>query len=69
MNRTPVESSTIVDVGYEPATLTLEVGFKPGTVYQYFGVPESTCTNLMNSASKGAFFNANIRNKFRSAKL
>jgi hypothetical protein len=69
MERTPVESSSLLDVGYDPGTGTLEVGFKNGTVYQYFDVPETTHIELMNSASKGIFFNANVRNSFRSAKL
>ena len=34
MDRIPVDSSTIADVGYDPATMTLEVGFRSGFAYQ-----------------------------------
>lgn len=69
MDRTPVESSTIGDVGYDAATLTLEVGFLNGTVYQYFDVPEVLFQEFMQASSKGAFLNASIKNNYRYAKL
>ncbi|TXG80454.1 MAG: KTSC domain-containing protein [Thermomicrobiales bacterium] len=36
MKRTPVDSSMMYDVGYDPETMTLEIGYNSGTVYQYF---------------------------------
>jgi hypothetical protein len=69
MNRTPVDSSNIADVGYDETSATLEVGFHNGTVYQYFDVPQTVYQEFMGAASKGIFFNANIKNNYRYAKL
>ena len=65
MVRTPVTSSNIQSIGYDPATQTLEVGFHHGGVYQYFGVPESEFKGLMAASSKGSFLAARIKGRFR----
>jgi KTSC domain len=64
MERTPVQSSNIVSVGYDSSVETLEVEFKSGAVYQYFNVPTLLYEQLMCAPSVGAFFNANVRNCF-----
>lgn len=69
MNRTPVSSSTVVSVGYEPSTLTLEVEFKNGSIYQYFDMPDSVYQELMRASSVGKFLNANIKNNYRYVRL
>lgn len=68
MNRTPVTSSNVVAVGYDADTLTLEVEFKDGAVYQYFDVPETVYRELLSASSIGQFMHANIRNTYRYAK-
>jgi KTSC domain len=63
MERVQVSSTSIASVGYEIETSTLEVEFqKSGGIYQYFGVPQHLHEGLMQSGSKGSFFQANIRN-------
>jgi hypothetical protein len=47
MNRTPVASSNVASIGYEPATTTLEIEFKDGSVYQYFDVPAAVHADLL----------------------
>lgn len=69
MNRTPVTSSNVVSVGYDPNTLTLEVEFKGDSVYQYFDVPEAVYLALMQASSIGKFMHANIKNNYRYAKV
>lgn len=69
MNRIPVESSNIADIGYDEQSMTLEVGFNSGTVYQYFDVPQTMHQELMAASSKGTFLNANIKNNYRYVKL
>ena len=69
MNRTPVSSSNVTSVGYDPNTLTLEVEFKDGTVYQYFDVPETVYQELMRASSVGQFMHTNIRNNYRYVKV
>lgn len=59
-----VSSSNLVSVGYEESTQTLEVEFKEGRVYQYFGVPAPLHDQLIGATSVGKFFNGNIRDVF-----
>lgn len=53
MNRTPVSSSHLVSIGYEPISQTLEVEFRGGTVYQYFGVPADVHRWLVAASARG----------------
>lgn len=69
MNRQPVTSSNVAEVGYDTATMTLEVAFKNGAVYQYFDVPESVYQELMRSDSVGKFLNEQIKNSYRYTKV
>ena len=69
MRRTPVNSSNLVSVGYDPISLTLEVEFRRGSVYQYFDVPEFEHQELMDAESHGTYFNANIRDDYKCTKL
>ncbi len=69
MERIPVNSSIIVDIGYDPNTMTLELSFTQGTVYQYFDVPEALYSELLRADSKGKYFHANIKDAYRYAKL
>lgn len=69
MNRQPVTSSNVADVGYDAPSMTLEIGFKNGTVYQYFDVPESVYQELLRSDSVGTFLNQQIKNSYRYAKV
>ena len=69
MDRTPVSSSNLASVGYEAKSLTLEIEFGSGAVYQYFDVSESEWQGLMQASSHGTYFNAHVRNNYRYAKL
>jgi hypothetical protein len=64
MDRVEVESSNIASIGYDPASMILEIEFKGkfrNTVYQYPGVPESLHQALMAAESKGQYFGQNIK--------
>ncbi|WP_024587366.1 KTSC domain-containing protein [Aliihoeflea sp. 2WW] len=69
MERQPVTSSNLAEVGYDPELETLEVQFRHGGVYQYFNVPAFMNERLMNADSLGLFFNAEIRGHYPEAKL
>jgi hypothetical protein len=69
MERIPVSSSNIRSIGYEPDSMTLEVEFNSGAVYQYQGVPQSEFDALMGAGSKGAHFNAHIKNRYPTVKV
>lgn len=68
MERTPVESSSIAEVGYDANYATLEVMFKDGTVYQYFDVPQNICGEMLSSDSVGRYFSSHVRGKYRFAR-
>ena len=56
MKRTPVHSSMIASVGYDPQEQILEVEFvHNGLLYEYFDVPVTEYHNLMKAASKGNY--------------
>ena len=69
MRRNTVSSSNILSIGYDSKTLTLEIEFKSGSIYQYFDVPEGEYRGLMQSESHGKYFHANIKDRYRVAKL
>lgn len=69
MTRTPVSSSNVVAVDYDPSRMTLEVEFYNGSVYQYFDVPEAEYQEFLGAESKGKYLNANIKPNYRCAKL
>jgi hypothetical protein len=64
MNRAAVESSSLESVGYDHATRVMEIQFKNGGVYQYFGVGPSVYRRLMNAVSKGRYFAEAVRSVY-----
>ena len=58
-------SSVIRSFRYYEAEQRLFVEFTTGRRYSYVGVPAETATGLRKSFSKGEFFNAHIRDRFR----
>jgi hypothetical protein len=61
----PVESRSILEVGYDPAARELHVVFKRSSRrYIYEGVPPEVFDRLMASESKGGFVNAEIKNAY-----
>jgi uncharacterized protein len=64
MERELVPSSTVLSVGYDLPSETLEIEFKSGGLYQYYNVPEMIYQQLMASDSKGQFLHAYIKNRY-----
>ena len=64
MVRTPVRSSNIRFVGYDPASRTLEVEFHGGGLYQYSGVPETIYQGFMRAASRGSYFHDLLKGRY-----
>lgn len=70
MNRTPVDSSNIASIGYDPETATLEVEFlKDGSVYQYFDVPAQVHEELMTASSHGSYLASRIKGAFQYSRV
>lgn len=65
MERTPVVSSNLAAVGYDPVACVLEVEFKQptggGTVYRYRGVPAEVYRDMLQAGSKGAYLHRVIK--------
>lgn len=61
MERQRVVSTNIASIGYDASSSTLEVEFRHGGVYQYFGVPSDVHTGLMTADSHGKFLDAHIK--------
>ena len=59
-----LDSSQINQIGYNPATLSLDIQFhgKP-TVYRYPNVPADKVVGMMFAQSAGKFFGAHIKNQ------
>ena len=64
MNISAVESTTLATVGYDDALGILQLEFRNGAIYQYFGVATATYEALLNALSKGSYFNQFIRGHF-----
>ena len=65
----PLESSVLESAGYDAKTRVLEIAFHSGAIYRYLEVPEEIFRRLLAAESKGRFFSAAIRDKFRSERV
>ena len=66
----PVKSSYLSAIGYDPATQTLDIKFAVGgKTYRYHGVPPSVHSGLLSAKSHGSFFASSIRGRFRHTEL
>jgi lysyl-tRNA synthetase class 2 len=63
--RSNMPSHVIRRYWYEPGERRLEIVFVSGRRYRYHDVPEETYQSMKRAFSKGEFFNANIRDRFR----
>jgi KTSC domain len=61
--RTPVQSSLLSSIRYS-IDATLELEFRSGAIYRYFGVPQAVFEGLIAAQSKGAYFNRTVRSRF-----
>jgi len=61
MDRTPVTSSNLASIGYDPAVQILQVEFNNGRVYNYFRVPPDKFEAIMAADSCGKYLNAEIK--------
>jgi len=66
--RTTVVSSLLSSIAYS-VDETLELEFRSGSIYRYFAVPQAVFEDLIAAVSKGAYFNHNVRNRFRYQRL
>ncbi|PYT37193.1 MAG: hypothetical protein DMG45_26115, partial [Acidobacteria bacterium] len=65
---TTLDSSLLQAAAYSTDE-TLQLEFRTGPVYRYFGVPSTIFQNLITATSKGDYFNRNARNSFRHQRV
>lgn len=63
-----VVSSLLASMRYSPQA-TLDLAFRSGLVYRYFTVPRAIAEGLQAAASKGAYFNRHIKDRFPYQRL
>ena len=69
MEKQHVSSSTVISIGYDAPTQTLEIEFGSNRVYQYYGVPDQMHKEIMRASSKGQFFNTYIKNAYAFSRV
>lgn len=58
---TPVTSSTIAGIGYDPKGQVMAVKFKSGSTYHYTGVSAAAHQSLVSAKSIGKHFGQHFR--------
>jgi hypothetical protein len=61
---TPVSSSAIEAVGYDPSTGLMRIRFTGGNEYDFCDVPENVYQALMSASSRGTYYNDYIRDRY-----
>lgn len=61
MNHIRVSSSNLYSVGYDPASMRLQIAFRNGRLYEYENVPQNIYDGLMSAGSHGRYFDRFIR--------
>lgn len=69
MALTPVKSSNIAAIDYEPDHRVLTVQFKGGSTHRYADVSPEKHRAMMAAASIGSHFHKHIRNLHKSTKV
>jgi hypothetical protein len=64
-----VDSSSLRSIGYDGATLTLEVEFRNGSVYRYANVPTELWASFRRAPSLGKFFQEQVRDQFEAMRV
>ena len=64
MRRYRIDSSAITSLGYDPSNRLLELEFVTGAVYDYEGVPPEEVLAMLESDSRGRYFDMHIRGPY-----
>ena len=60
-----LQSTSLSAATYQEQSASLELVFRSGAIYRYIGVSAQVYQELLQSESKGRYFNQHIRNRFR----
>ncbi len=69
MQLTDWNSRLLKTAAYQSELAVLELVFRSGEVYHYFGVPAEIYQELRWAESKGGYFNSHLRNRFPYSKV
>jgi hypothetical protein len=69
IKRAPVRSSNVASVGHDPNRNILDVEFRDGSLYRYFGVPTALFLDLVGASSIGSFLATEIKGIYRFERL
>lgn len=64
--KTQLNSSAIQAVEYNPGTGHMKIWFPSNGPYSFHGVPERIYWGLLNSGSKGTYYNDYIRGRYQA---
>ena len=67
--RVSVESTCIASIAFSIEENVLQLEFRNGLAYEYFGVPAALYSDLLSAQSKGAFVTRFIRGRFPFRRL
>ncbi|HVK02192.1 MAG TPA: KTSC domain-containing protein [Armatimonadaceae bacterium] len=65
----PVTSSVLRGLCYDIDAATLDVVFRSGAIYRYAGVPSNVAGQLLESGSKGKYFNRFIKGRYLTRRV
>lgn len=65
IERVPVDSSSLVSIGFAREARILEIQFRSGAIYRYLKVPPMVFEELKKAESKGRYFAQSIRGKYQ----
>jgi hypothetical protein len=69
MEMTPVNSTNILAIGYDPDSATLTISFKGGDEYEYYDVPQHEFDSFLAAETKGGYGHQNIYKKYSQQKI
>ena len=69
MEMTPIKSSNVKSVGFDPESKKMRVEFSNGTMYEYSDVAPHVHAELRSAESVGSYFAKNIRGKYGVEKI
>jgi hypothetical protein len=69
MNREPVVSSNLSEVGYDASSRTFEILFHSGAVYLFFFVPEEVHHGLMRAESLETYHSRHIKHVYEHRRI
>jgi len=60
LDRKKVKSKKIESIAYNRESFTMEIEFKNGDIFRYFGIPDYIFENFLNSPEKDLFYSKYI---------